>query len=330
MRVTSSGVPYRKTTTETRLGTQTLRVFRNQGPWFPESLWCSSPSRSPRPVAPCLSSNSSPAPTNRKFTWSSSQRRTSLCVPTPSRPFRPLPRRRALSSPPLPRSKLCVVCHEAGTLIKCSDCGRGFHHDCHLIPITTSDSDRWQCMVCEDLSDIRVHQSRVSKRNPALDFPDQRKCEHVFLTLISTNYSTLLYRQPELLPHSSRYVDIALIRDRLLQKLSPAYLSPSEFVSDVWLLLSTLSKSSNDAKPVARLQRTFQMALRKAFGTSLHPSLLELPPGKEEEGAKVGTEARGSEEVRQTKKRKRKRKEESAEPLMKKICKDEERGGWME
>ncbi|XP_064201526.1 transcription intermediary factor 1-beta-like isoform X3 [Anguilla rostrata] len=238
-----------------------------------------------------------------------------------------------LSHPPRPpqaRKVRCAVCREAGELSQCADCGSSFHADCHLTPVT--DSDSWQCMVCEDLWEVKVHQSRVSEQDSALGLPDQSKCKRLFLTLISQKHSALLYRQPELLSPSSRYVDITLIRDRLLQKLSPAYL-PSEFVSDVWLLLNSLQKSPEDIKPVAKLQRTFQKRLRKAFGSSLHPSLLESPPGKKVEAFEGGAEAQGAEEARQTMKRKRKEesvKEELSEPSMKKLCKDEEREGGME
>ncbi|XP_035287137.1 transcription intermediary factor 1-beta-like isoform X2 [Anguilla anguilla] len=238
-----------------------------------------------------------------------------------------------LSHPPRPpqaRKVRCAVCREAGELSQCADCGSSFHADCHLTPVT--DSDSWQCMVCEDLWEVKVHQSRVSEQDSALGLPDQSKCKRLFLTLISQKHSALLYRQPELLSPSSRYVDITLIRDRLLQKLSPAYL-PSEFVSDVWLLLNSLQKSPEDIKPVAKLQRTFQKRLRKAFGSSLHPSLLESPPGEKVEGFEGGAEAQGAEEARQTMKRKRKEesvKEELLEPSMKKLCKDEEREGGME
>ncbi|XP_061111987.1 E3 ubiquitin-protein ligase TRIM33-like [Conger conger] len=245
--------------------------------------------------------------------------------PPPVPPLEP-----PLVPPPGGRGR-CALCHTAGALSSCSECGRSFHSDCLLTPICTADSGRWQCMVCEDQSDIRVHQSSLSETDPTLSLPDQRECKRLFLTLISDEYSAVLYQQPEWLSDSSPYVDVTLIRDRLLHRLSPAYRT-LEFVSDVWLLLSSLPKGPQDVKPVERLQRIFQKALMKTFGPSLQPSLLEPPPGKEVAGAGGATGPQGATDTWQTKrKRKRKRKEEAvkkeqAEPLMKKLCKDEE--GW--
>ncbi|KAJ8386499.1 hypothetical protein AAFF_G00169690 [Aldrovandia affinis] len=188
------------------------------------------------------------------------------------------------------KKERCAVCHSGGELVLCTDCGRSFHRDCYVPLNTATDSSgQWQCMLCEDLSDVWSPCSREPEGEPSLSLADQRKCEHLFLTLISKKHSAVLYQQSELLPHSSHYVDITLIRGRLLQKLSPAYRTPSEFVSDIWLLLDTLSKSLKVARPVAKLQKTFRKTLRQVFWMSLHPSLLESPQKKGEEGSAVGS-----------------------------------------
>lgn len=88
-----------------------------------------------------------------------------------------------------------------------------------------------------------------------------------------------------------------------------------------------------------KLRRIFQKALSKTFGSSLHPSLLGPSPGKKGEGMKGATGPRGAEEAWRTTKRKRKRKRkrkepsvktEQAEPLRKKLCKDEGGAGEVE
>ncbi|XP_020323836.1 transcription intermediary factor 1-beta [Oncorhynchus kisutch] len=81
---------------------------------------------------------------------------------------------------------------------------------------------------------------------------------------------------------SSHYIDITMIRGRLLRKLVPPYCTPSEFVSDVWLLLHTLLKS---VKSVDRLQACFGKELGKTFEGTLHPSLLVNPHQGEAEEA---------------------------------------------
>ncbi|KAJ8273526.1 hypothetical protein GJAV_G00102600 [Gymnothorax javanicus] len=236
-----------------------------------------------------------------------------LRVPLPSPPPEPP------TQPPRVRKVRCAMCHQSGELKMCATCGRSFHEDCHLIPIGTNDSDRWRCIVCEDQLEVIVHQSTVSEDGGTLSLPDQKKCKRLFLTLIGKPYSTILYQQPEFVSDSVRYVDITLIRDRLLLKLSPPYL-PSEFVSDVWLLLWSLPKSPKDNTRLEMLQRTFQKALRNTFGNSLHPSLLGPPPGKEGEVAKGDAISLGTKD---RKKRKPKREEEEEAGPLKNICEDQ-------
>ncbi|XP_061073663.1 transcription intermediary factor 1-beta isoform X2 [Conger conger] len=211
----------------------------------------------------------------------------------------------------------CAACRVAGGLTVCVQCGRGFHRDCHIPPISSASSADWQCMLCRDLSDVGDLYSDERPRLPSLSLLDQRKCEHLLLALMCKKYSSVLYRKVEL---SSHYIDITLIRGRLLQKLSPPYRTPSEFVSDIWVLLETLSKNSEESGLVFRMQKYFQKKLSRAFGDALHPSLLKCPGAEDgvtepDAGAETG-------KVRETLKRMREFIAAYRPALAKKVCKD--------
>ncbi|KAJ8287957.1 hypothetical protein COCON_G00006160 [Conger conger] len=212
----------------------------------------------------------------------------------------------------------CAACRVAGGLTVCVQCGRGFHRDCHIPPISSASSSAdWQCMLCRDLSDVGDLYSDERPRLPSLSLLDQRKCEHLLLALMCKKYSSVLYRKVEL---SSHYIDITLIRGRLLQKLSPPYRTPSEFVSDIWVLLETLSKNSEESGLVFRMQKYFQKKLSRAFGDALHPSLLKCPGAEDgvtepDAGAETG-------KVRETLKRMREFIAAYRPALAKKVCKD--------
>ncbi|XP_053494760.1 transcription intermediary factor 1-beta-like isoform X1 [Ictalurus furcatus] len=183
---------------------------------------------------------------------------------------------RCLSRPLLVKKQHCAACRISGKLIQCRVCRRAFHRECHLPLISLSKTDQWRCVLCRDLShtgDWDVDPEPAA--SPCLSLYEQRKCEYLLLSLSCHKHSSALYRSAT--PSSPRYVDVTLVRGRLLGKLTPPYRTPAEFVSDLWLLLDTLRRSSKKALHVEHLQSFFSKQLRGVFGTGLHPSLLTDP-----------------------------------------------------
>ncbi|XP_048882416.1 transcription intermediary factor 1-beta isoform X2 [Brienomyrus brachyistius] len=179
-------------------------------------------------------------------------------------------------SPDRPETE-CAACRTMGRLWLCAECGRGFHRDCHIPPISSITWGEWKCLLCQDLSDDEDPYSTERERRPTLSLVDQKKCEYLLLTLLCKKDGDVLDRSAQL---SSNYIDISLIRGRLLRKLSPSYRTPSEFVSDVWVLLDTLLEVSEETVSVEKLHRCFQENINKTFGKTLHPSLLRFPDNK--------------------------------------------------
>ncbi|KAL6457559.1 hypothetical protein MHYP_G00345220 [Metynnis hypsauchen] len=271
-----------KTATKFRDGQGNLVVLESLGrDWLPDV----SVSRLPIPDFP-----SSPAPAFR-VAWSEESNSFQCPAPDPiSTPSY------SNTSRPLLVSKLhCAACRIRGKFFQCNVCQRAFHRECHLPPILAPDGEQWQCMLCMDLSnseDPELYLDSDGLPSQGLSQRDQKKCEYLLLSLSCNKRSSVLYRPVKLSSPTSRYIDVTLVRGRLLQKLTPPYLTPEEFVSDVWLLLHTLLNSSKEVQPVKQLQRFFAKELIKVFGQSLHPSLLKDPfTGNPEEGADSKTDA---------------------------------------
>ncbi|XP_026886379.2 transcription intermediary factor 1-beta-like isoform X1 [Electrophorus electricus] len=184
----------------------------------------------------------------------------------------------------------CAACKLPGILVQCCMCRRSFHRECHIPPVTSLiDAKQWQCLLCRDPSNTENLELYPECNGlPNLSMPDQRKCEYLLLTLTCNKQSSTLYRSVKMSSLTDHYIDVTLVRGRLLRKLTPPYRTPAEFVSDVWLLLSTLLQSSQEAQHVKGLQRLFSKALRRVFGQSLHPSLLKDPFRRERE--RIATE----------------------------------------
>ncbi|XP_036421883.1 uncharacterized protein LOC118805288 [Colossoma macropomum] len=279
-------------TTKIRDGQGNLVDLESLGrDWLPDV----SVSRLPIPDFP----SSFPAPAFR-VTWSKESNSFQLSVikeddqcPAPDPISTP---NYSNSSHPLLVSKLhCAACRIRGKLFQCNVCQRAFHRECHLPPVLATDGEQWQCMLCTVLSHSESAELYPDSDGPpsqCLNLRDQKKCEYLLLSLSCNKQSSVLYRPVKLSSPTSRYIDMTLVRGRLLQKLTPPYLTPGEFVSDVWLLLHTLLNSSKEVQPVKRLQQFFSKELMKVFGQSLHPSLLNDPfTGNLEEGRDSKTDA---------------------------------------
>ncbi|XP_029479336.2 transcription intermediary factor 1-beta isoform X1 [Oncorhynchus nerka] len=177
-------------------------------------------------------------------------------------------------SPPLLQYVTCAACHTVGGSLFCVECGRGYHQDCHIPPIGPSFWEEWKCSLCQDLADTTDPYSDNRHRTMCLSLADQRKCEHLLLFLRCENDRNILCSTAEP-PSDSICLDS--IHGRLLQHRSPPYRTPSEFVSDVWVLFDTMLMNSKDQELVVKLRGSFQSKLGEVFGTTLHPSLLSHP-----------------------------------------------------
>uniref|UniRef100_A0A4W5PUT9 Tripartite motif containing 66 n=1 Tax=Hucho hucho TaxID=62062 RepID=A0A4W5PUT9_9TELE len=177
-------------------------------------------------------------------------------------------------SPPLLQYVTCAACHTVGGSLFCVECGRGYHQDCHIPPIGPSFWEEWKCSLCQDLADTTDPYSDDRHRTMCLSLADQRKCEHLLLFLRCENDRNILCSTAEP-PSDSICLDS--IHGRLLQHRSPPYRTPSEFVSDIWVLFDTMLMNSKDQELVVKLRGSFQIKLGEVFGTALHPSLLSHP-----------------------------------------------------
>ncbi|XP_010899550.1 E3 ubiquitin-protein ligase TRIM33 [Esox lucius] len=199
---------------------------------------------------------------------------------------------KALSSPgtpPLLQCVSCAACRTVGGSLLCVSCGRGYHRDCHIPPIGPSFWEDWKCSLCQDLADDTDPYADDRPKTMCLNIADQRKCEHLLLFLRCENDTNVLCSPTEP-PSDSICLDS--IHGRLLQHRSPPYRTPSEFVSDVWVLLDNMLMNSKDQESCIKLRGSFQVELGAVFGTALHPSLLSSPGSScVERGKAVRTEA---------------------------------------
>ncbi|XP_063054643.1 mucin-2 [Engraulis encrasicolus] len=176
----------------------------------------------------------------------------------------------------------CDVCHVGGGTLICKTCGRCLHERCHVPPIMVENiSSRWLCSLCQDLSDSTDPYRRDRHWKPLLSPIDQRRCEHLLFGLMCKNSSLLFQFSPD----SASSISFGLIHGRLLRKRSPPYRTPSELVSDVWVMLDSLLSKSEDPSGVVAMRRSFEKRLNKVFGETLHPSLL-TPPNQSREGGR--------------------------------------------
>ncbi|XP_041093506.1 transcription intermediary factor 1-beta-like isoform X3 [Polyodon spathula] len=205
-------------------------------------------------------------------------------------------------------SMRCTSCRTWGQLALCCECGRGFHAQCHVPPLLRLLSAQWKCMLCRDFSEAGdQYKCEFSPKSetPGLSLLDQKKCEHLLLTLYCHKASGVFYKPPPV-PDLGSYVDLTLIRGRLLRKLSPSYRRPEEFVGDLWLLLSNVlkhAKKSRITRSVVVLRASFSEKLKDTFGDSLDPRYLEPEislsiPGKRGTGERPQSENEESQSKR--------------------------------
>ncbi|XP_062848490.1 mucin-3B isoform X2 [Trichomycterus rosablanca] len=191
-----------------------------------------------------------------------------LRVPVPPAAFS-LSDPRPSDSPLLAEVLDCAVCWSAGASLRCSQCGRTFHPDCH-VPQVFNPIGVWVCSMCQDI-DAADPYSCDRIKEPYLSLQDQRRCEQVMLSMMCEENGYLLYERTE----TAGCVEFDFILNRLLEKRTPPYRSAAEMVSDVWAIFDALSSNSKNKESVSKLQVGFEARLNAAFGESLHASLLK-------------------------------------------------------
>ncbi|KAM5140927.1 transcription intermediary factor 1-beta [Mantella aurantiaca] len=162
----------------------------------------------------------------------------------------------------------CKVCQKDGSLLTCGQCKIGFHRDCHLPAVVEVPSGEWKCILCQDVS--KSDQGNVAAdANPSeMSAVEQKKCERVLLELFCHEPCRPFHRLSSGADEDP-LIDMTLIRAKLQQKLSPTYASADEFVKDVWLMFSNVSKFAEDkavVQSIIELQAFFEARLSLLFG----------------------------------------------------------------
>ncbi|XP_041932420.1 uncharacterized protein LOC121695536 isoform X10 [Alosa sapidissima] len=229
------------------------------------------------------------------------------------------------------QQRRCVVCHMEGMLYHCATCNRGYHKGCHIPPLITKISEGWVCGLCLDVS-AEVRLQGGFEGGSCMNAQDQKICEYLLLSLWCSKYRPVLFMQnQEPASCSSGAVSIMLIRGRLLQKLAPPYRTPSEFVSDIWLLLDLLLKrakwKAECEKQVKSLQMIFSRRLQRVIGHSLHQSLLRNPHRQRQRGRPrkqhKGLPEQGKERLPDRGKERKAQRDEGRERKEKKVERDD-------
>ncbi|XP_013883731.1 E3 ubiquitin-protein ligase TRIM33 isoform X1 [Austrofundulus limnaeus] len=97
-----------------------------------------------------------------------------------------------MSCPSSPGSPLsvevisCSACASPNASKICSDCGRGYHSNCHIPPVGPDIWSDWICSLCQDLTDPSDPYSSDRRPGPEpaqLSVQDQRRCEALLLHL---------------------------------------------------------------------------------------------------------------------------------------------------
>ncbi|XP_063799396.1 transcription intermediary factor 1-beta isoform X2 [Pseudophryne corroboree] len=188
----------------------------------------------------------------------------------------------------------CKVCQKEGTLLACNQCKTSFHRDCHLPAILEISSGEWKCMLCQDIS--KHDQSEIIPlvdANPTnLSSTDQKKCERILLELLCHDPCRPFHRLSSG-TDDDPLTDLTLIRAKLQQKLSPSYISPDDFVRDVWMMFRNVSKFAEDkavVQSIIELQSFFEARLSLLFGDRKFSCLLGEVGGEDEQQSESVTQ----------------------------------------
>ncbi|XP_011476750.1 nuclear body protein SP140-like protein isoform X4 [Oryzias latipes] len=163
----------------------------------------------------------------------------------------------------------CYICKDVGDLVKCDDCPKYFHQNCHLPHIEEammSDNTPWMCTFCifEIIQNSRYNHKQ--KREVVLSRQVSQhmvECQYLLLFLRNTD--------PELNLENYRcFVETLTWVDKIADKLQEnQYKTVGQFESDVQLILANCVFYNRDNAEFLeigkRLKETFDKEFKKAF-----------------------------------------------------------------
>ncbi|XP_051237778.1 transcription intermediary factor 1-alpha-like isoform X2 [Dicentrarchus labrax] len=193
---------------------------------------------------------------------------------------------------------LCAVCQTEGELLRCDKCPKVFHLSCHVPTLLKSPSGEWFCSFCRDLFvpemeyENKPEAKRVKKEPDSergFSPEDKRKCERLLLHLFCSDLGSDLQEPVSPLACANNRLTVkgpmklSAVKKRLEAKQSPCYQSPTEFVSDIKLVLgncTALSEADTEVTVADRkLKELFEEHLRIIFPGQTFPEIkLEVIP----------------------------------------------------
>ncbi|XP_018083505.1 transcription intermediary factor 1-beta isoform X2 [Xenopus laevis] len=182
----------------------------------------------------------------------------------------------------------CKVCQKEGVLLTCSQCRSHFHRDCHLPSVMEITSGPWKCMLCLDLTpktDQGIDRIQPPVDSSRLSPSDQKKCERLLLEMLCHEPCRPFHRLSSS-SDNNPMIDLTRIRAKLQQKLSPSYVTPEDFVRDVWVMFRNVSKLAEDkavVQSIIELQSFFETRLNHFFGDRKFSCLLREILSEEEQ-----------------------------------------------
>ncbi|CAL9701644.1 unnamed protein product [Knipowitschia caucasica] len=195
----------------------------------------------------------------------------------------------AQSSAEMESEDFCAVCLIGGELLCCDTCPKVYHLTCHIPQLLSFPSGDWVCSLCRDVEQPEVEYDCENQRSPVdqasmcgLAASDQRKCECLTLLILS-NMLSAPFHEP-VSPLARHYyqiikkpMDLSVIRTKLNKSNSKHYISPDEFVADVYLMFKNCAKFNYPDSEVAQAGRSlesfFNSKLKEVFAERVFPGL---------------------------------------------------------
>uniref|UniRef100_H3C4I7 Tripartite motif containing 66 n=1 Tax=Tetraodon nigroviridis TaxID=99883 RepID=H3C4I7_TETNG len=176
----------------------------------------------------------------------------------------------------------CAVCLIGGDLLCCDRCPKVFHLSCHVPPLLSFPSGDWVCSLCREVEyDCENERTSGEQRlGQGLSAGDQRKCERLTLLILSNILSAPFHEPVSPLARHyyqiiKRPMDLSVIRAKLSKSHAQHYLSPDQFIADVFLMFRNCAKFNYPDSEVAQAGRSleafFISQLRQVFPDRAFP-----------------------------------------------------------
>ncbi|XP_029984764.1 uncharacterized protein trim66 isoform X2 [Sphaeramia orbicularis] len=182
----------------------------------------------------------------------------------------------------------CAVCLIGGDLLCCDRCPKVFHLSCHIPSLLSFPSGDWVCSLCRDVVQPEMEYNCENERTSGdltsahgLSACDQRKCERLTLLILSNILSAPFHEPVSPLARHyyqiiKRPMDLSVIRAKLNKRNVRHYISPDEFVDDVYLMFRNCAKFNYPDSEVAQAGRSleafFDSKLKEVFPDRVFPA----------------------------------------------------------